>query len=534
VSDPVRVAPVGDSAVSLELGDAIEPALAARVRSLDQDLRERPFPGFRESVPSYRALLVVYDPRQRGFGEVRAELLRRAQAPARPASLGRLHQVPTRYGGEAGCDLPALARARGLSQAQAVALHTGSEYTALMVGFLPGFAYLGLLPETLDTPRLATPRTRVPAGAVAVAGRQTGIYPTASPGGWNLIGRTTLRLFDPARDPPALILPGDRVRFVATDALPEPAPGPPIVEPGGNAALEVLDPGLLTTIQDEGRRGFRRMGVSWAGPLDARAHEAARRGVGNPEGAAGLECTVAGPTLRVLAPVRFAVAGADLGAVLQRADLGAWPVPLGVPVLARPGNVLAFTERRAGCRASVAFAGGIDVPQVLGSRATDLAGGFGGLGGRALRSGDRLSLGPAGGVPREQPRLASPATTVTLRVVLGPQEDHFPESALACFLSEVFRLAPASDRVGCRLTGATLAHRGLAEIVTDGLVPGVVQVPPDGQPIVALAEGPTTGGYPKIATVVSADLPLLAQLLPGEGRVRFAALSVEEAQRALR
>jgi len=123
---------------------------------------------------------------------------------------------------------------------------------------------------------------------------------------------------------------------------------------------------------------------------------------------------------------------------------------------------------------------------------------------------------------------------VTVRVILGPQDDHFGPEALAAFLGEACTLAAESDRVGCRLHGPRLAHRGAAEIVTDGMVPGCVQVPPDGRPIVMMAGGPTTGGYPKIATVVSADLPALAQLLPGEGRVRFRAVSVEEAQEAMR
>jgi KipI family sensor histidine kinase inhibitor len=555
-----RFLAVGDAALSAEFGDSIDPALNARVRGLDRALQDHPFPGFRESLPTYRSLLVLYDPRAARFAEAAAALRTLAEAGAAGEPAGRLVIVPARYGGEDGPDLPEVARAHQLTEAEAVTIHASVEYTAFMVGFIAGFAYLGPLPAPLEMPRRATPRVRVPAGSVAVAGRQTGIYPVALPGGWNLIGRASIRLFDPLGDPPCLIQAGDRVRFVPVDELPPPEPPRPSPPRTLPPAVEVLEAGLLTTVQDEGRPGWRHAGVSGSGAMDSPALRAANQRVGNPPGAAGLECTVAGPDLRFLVTTHFAVTGGDLSPVLQRDDLGAWPVPPDAPVLARAGNVLSFGGRRAGCRAYVGLAGGIDVPVMLGSRSTDLAAGFGGIDGRALRAGDLLCLvrqgtGGSGGTGESPPleeraRMAARlhyveprqrdlamlgphsarVEDVTVRVVLGPQDDHFPSHALTALLGEAYALAPESDRVGCRLRGPRLEHRGAAEIVTDGMVPGCIQVPPDGQPIVMMAGGPTTGGYPKIATVVSADLPALAQLLPGEGRVRFRAVSVEEAQ----
>ena len=237
-----------------------------------------------------------------------------------------------------------------------------------------------------------------------------------------------------------------------------------------------------------------------------------------------------GPSLRFLAPLRFAVAGADLGAVLERADLGLGRSRSGASVLARPGNVLRFTGRRSGCRAYVALRGGIDVPAVLGSRSTDLQSAFGGFAGRALAAGDRLAVSRRAGegaLARESPP-ERPAASATVRVVLGPQADHFDAEAVASLLAGPWRVGATSDRVGCRLEGEPLRHVGPAEILSDGMVPGSIQVPPDGRPIVMMADGPTTGGYPKIATVVTADLPLLAQLVPGEGEVRFEAVRIED------
>ena len=522
--------PLGNAGWSVELGDTLDFETNARVRALDRELAERPFPGFVEAVPTLRSLLVVYDEGSARPAAVGRELaLRLGGLESAPPAPGRLHEVPTLYGGDAGPDLSPLARARGRNERELVRLHASSEYTAFMLGFKPGFAYLGLVPAELECARHATPRVRVPAGSVGLAGRQTGIYPVTSPGGWQLVGRTSRRLFDAFREEPALVSPGDRVRFIPVAELPEPESPSPHPHAKATPVVLVREPGLLTSVQDAGRSGRRRLGVSGAGPLDVPGHAAANRAVGNGAQAAALECTLSGPTLEFLAPVRFAVTGADLGAVLERADLGAWPVPRAVAVLARPGNVLRFAGRRSGCRAYIALQGGIDVPAVLGARATDLQSGFGGLLGRALRAGDRLGVAQANapGTPVESVA-GSHATCVTVRVVLGPQADYFAASTIARFLSSSFRLGVTSDRVGCRLEGDPLPQLGPAEILSDGMVPGSIQVPPDGQPIVMLHDGPTTGGYPKIATVLTADLPLLAQLVPGEGELRFEAVRLED------
>jgi KipI family sensor histidine kinase inhibitor len=514
-----RFLPVGDAALALELGDRIDPDLAARVRGLDAALRERPFPGLVECVPTQRSLLVLFDPQRTQPSAVSQALRERLAHPGRlPAP--RHHVVPVAYGGAHGIDLETVAASLGLASDAVVTRHLASEYAVQMLGFAPGFAYLGPLDPGLELPRRATPRERVPAGSVAIAARQTAIYPGASAGGWHLIGRTSATLFDPAADPPALLAPGDRVRFVAAGALgrdaPEPSP-PRAARP----ALEVIEPGLLTTVQDAGRFGFRRYGVSGSGAADRGALARANAALGNAPGEAALECTLSGPSLRFLEPAWFAIAGADLGASLERGDLGAWAMPLGTPVRARRGNVLRFAGPRHGCRAIVAFAGGIDVPLVLGSRSTDRLGAFGGFAGRPLRAGDVLGLG----APREVAGQAVPeppleADELVVRAVPGPQDDHFDPTALARLAATAWEVLPGSDRAALRLAGPRLAHAGPGEIASDGMLPGCIQVPPDGQPILMLRDAPTTGGYPKIATVVVADLDRLAQLVPGRGRVR--------------
>lgn len=527
------IRPVGDTALTVELGDTIDPVLNARVRSLDARLQADPPPGLVEAVPTFRSLLVLYDPERASFADMADAVSRRMPALSEvPEPCGRRHVFPARYGGEDGPDLAAVASRCGLSEAEVIDLHTGRDHVAFMLGFTPGFAYLGLTHEALDMPRLATPRLRIPAGSVGVAGRQTAIYPSASPGGWNLIGRTAARPFDPHREPPALILPGDAVRFAAVDQLDD-VRSPALAAPTpGRPAIRVIEGGLLSTVQDVRRTGLRRFGVSGGGAADAGSLARANAAVGNAADAAGIECTVVGPALEFLAAAHFAIAGADLGAVLERADLGAWPVPPESAVRARPGNVLRFEGRVSRCRAYVAVAGGIDVPAVRGSRSTDMAAGIGGVGGRALRAGDVLGVGAARVVPPPgaAPVAPAPSELVTARVVMGPQDHLFSAEARERFLSEIWTAAAGSDRVGCRLDGPAVRPEGPAEIVSDGMVPGCVQVAPDGKPMVMLADGPTTGGYPKIATVIAADVGRIAQLLPGEGRLRFTAVTVDGAR----
>jgi KipI family sensor histidine kinase inhibitor len=215
MSPAPRFLVAGDRALVVEYGDAIDPDINARVRGLAVLLEQAALDGVIELVPTYRSLMIHYDQRR-----LAADALERhvREADSRLGSVTlpppRIVEVPTVYGGEAGPDLDDVAARAGLSTDQVVALHAGTDYLVYMMGFMPGFPYLGGMSARIATPRLGTPRTVVPAGSVGIAGAQTGIYPTESPGGWRLIGRTTLRLFDVARVPPALVEAGDRVRFV--------------------------------------------------------------------------------------------------------------------------------------------------------------------------------------------------------------------------------------------------------------------------------------------------------------------------------
>lgn len=296
--------------------------------------------------------------------------------------------------------------------------------------------------------------------------------------------------------------------------------------------LTVIEPGALTTVQDLGRPGWARYGIPPSGPMDRAAFAAANALVGNPPDAAALEITLTGPTLHVAREALVAVCGASFE---LRADRMA--VPMWHAVYLRAGTYLRFGRRRSGARAILAIAGGLTVPAFLDSRSTYLAGAFGGYEGRALRTGDRLPVGAhphrqlwaaAGGAwPAERRTYAT--GTVMARVVLGPQVERLTPEATERFLNVPFTIAPASDRMGIRTDGPALATRDGANMISDGIVTGCVQVPPDGHPIIMMVDHQTTGGYPKIATVIRADLPLLAQCLPGD-TLRFTAVTPAEAR----
>ncbi|MGQ4513463.1 5-oxoprolinase/urea amidolyase family protein [Streptomyces sp. DW26H14] len=278
---------------------------------------------------------------------------------------------------------------------------------------------------------------------------------------------------------------------------------------GAAGGLTVVRAGALTTVQDLGRPGHAHLGVPHAGALDAPAARLANRTVGNDDRAAVLETTVTGCALRPGRPVTAAVAGAP-GPVL----VDGRPVAWGAPVLVPAGSLLDVRPAAAGVRAYVAFGGGLAVDPVLGSRSADL---LSGIGPAPLRDGDVLPLGaPSGpGVPVDAMPWPAPPAELVLRVRLGPRADWFTEAGLRTLATGAFRVSSASNRIGLRTEGPSLERARDGELASEGMVTGAVQVPPDGRPVVFLADHPTTGGYPVIAVVRAADLAAAAQAVPG-------------------
>ncbi|MEN9637931.1 MAG: hypothetical protein RL077_6335 [Verrucomicrobiota bacterium] len=542
----MTITPLGDSAVVMRLSGCEDATLAARAQALAREIAEPPLPGVVDVVAALGGVAVFFDlTRMLAWSVLENSLRARAARVVGGMPLGepRLVEIPVCYGGAYGPDLEGVAAHTRQSLDDVAARHQQGDYWVQAIGFSPGFPYLAGLPEDLATPRRATPRARVPAGAVGIGGAQTGVYPFATPGGWNIIGRTPLQLFSMNRAEPALLRAGDRVRFYAMSAgeFAERASENKVTGesevrgeqmgsgPRGSVAevpgpwLEVVRPGLATTVQDGGRYGHRARGVPVGGAVDGLAWRLANLLVGNSEEAAGLEFTLVGPELRFSEDSVVALTGAEF------AGLPRWR-----PLMIKAGTVLKLGPARSGCRGYLAVAGGLAVPPVLGSRSTWGWGeeGAGPRGG--VRAGDVLAIARVSRKMQacwrmDERILPAYSEEPVVRVIRGAQAgDYFEE-----WLARGYTVSACSDRMGVRLLGEPLRRidaLGGGDFLSQPVVPGTIQVPPDGRPIVMLADAQTMGGYPQVAHVISVDLPLMAQLRP-QGIVRFVEVALEEARR---
>ncbi|WP_102261506.1 5-oxoprolinase subunit C family protein [Mesobacillus jeotgali] len=294
--------------------------------------------------------------------------------------------------------------------------------------------------------------------------------------------------------------------------------------------LKVLKPGLQTTVQDLGRTGYQQYGISPSGALDSYSLQMANLLVGNPLYEAGLEVTMMGPSLGALKDVSMAICGGNLQPMVNKKKVSMWK-----SFVFRKGDILSFGKVESGARAYIGFAGGIDVPLVLGSKSTFINGTMGGFNGRALDAGDIVQGMPFVRKNRFLHKDFIPEyhAQIEIRVILGPHLEKFHPDAIKRFLSNEYTISPQSNRMGYRLAGPELNHIDGADIISDAIPAGGIQVPSNGQPIILLAERQTTGGYARIATVISVDLPLLAQAMPGT-KIRFAGITIEEAQELYR
>jgi KipI family sensor histidine kinase inhibitor len=537
----IRSRPAGDAAVLFDTSDP--PAwLAAAINAAE-------LPGVLDVVPGARTVLVIAEPGSIPMGEL-AQAVARLPVAEPPGAETGLVEIPVSYDGP---DLADVAELAGMTVEDVIAAHSGGLYTVGWLGFAPGFGYLTGLDQRLSgVPRLDTPRVSVPAGSVAIAAGLAAVYPSVSPGGWRLLGRTAVRTWDVDHEPAALFSPGTKVRFIAEQSAvtalvrdrpaqtgPEPRPAP---EPTAGPRIEVVRPGPFATVQDLGRRGAA-VGVPPSGAADSASLIWANRLVGNPDGAAGIELTLGRAVLRCFGDLRLAVTGAPAAVTLavepdqsrqppssslpspspspSPSPRGTLAVEFGASVRVPDGGLVSIGAPTAGLRTYLAVAGGLATPAVLGSRSADV---LSGLGGGALRTGNMLAVGSE---RRQDSAPPPPRSTIPprgdvarLRIIGGPRLDWFGADALDLLCGSIYTVSPASNRTGLRLSGPPLPRLTGRELPSEGMVTGSIEVPPDGQPILLLADHPTVGGYPVVAVVTTADAGLAAQLRPGD-KVRF-------------
>ena len=510
-----RFLPVGPRTLLVELPD-----LDATLALLDALVAE-PLPEVLEVIPAARTLMVRSTPARPADGRLAAAIAARMPAAARRReATAEVVELPVVYDGE---DLAEVAAHLGLAVGEVLAAHAAATWQVAFCGFAPGFAYMTGDDPRFDLPRRASPRARIPAGAVALAGRFCGVYPQSSPGGWQLIGTTSARMWDLSRDPPALLRPGMRVRFVERRGAVHAAAAPASPAASPAEGLRVIATVFPILVQDAGRPGQAAQGISASGAMDLPSLRRANRRAGNPPDAPALEITLGPVRLAVDAPATLVLDGAADRAEIEQSDARV-PVDPSRPFALDPGEVLAIPSPARGMRSYLARRGGFDVPRLLGSAATDTLAGIGPapLGAGAAVGFAREAASAVDPNPAEALRLPAPGETVLLPVTLGPRTDWFEDEVVARFLGQVWEVTPQSSRVGLRLSGEPLQRADARELPSEGTERGAVQVPHSGQPVLFLADHPLTGGYPVIATLLPEALPLAAQLPPG-ARIRFTA-----------
>lgn len=517
---PMRFLPVSDQSLLVELQDLAHSLdlLAALQAALPV--------GVQELVPAARTILIQFDRWQTSA----PQLVRHIQGlnlARQGLAEGQRVEIPVHYDGE---DLADVAQILGIDVPALIALHTSQDYSVAFCGFAPGFAYLTGGNPRLNVPRRSSPRTKVPAGSVALAGTFSAVYPNDTPGGWQLLGRTEVPMWDLQRDPPALLQPGMRVRFVDQSSLPAGLQTikknvSPAADQGALAthqsiaSMHVLAPGLQTLVQDRGRLGQAGQGVSASGALDQGAMHRANRLLGNDANLPVLESVAGGLTLQSVGNIVVAITGATGTVTITASNGTQWQAARNQALALNDGDTLKLGEPATGLRSYVAVRGGWLAEQALGSSSTDT---LARIGPPALAAGQRLGVGSAqsalsvGSADIAPPPSPQAGDTVVLDVVMGPRTDWFTADAIARFAAQRWQVTPQSNRVGLRLAGDVALARSVAqELPSEGTAVGAIQVPASGQPVLFLADHPLTGGYPVVACVASHHLDLAGQVPVG-------------------
>ncbi|MDK4730619.1 urea amidolyase family protein [Rhizobium phaseoli] len=519
MSENIRFLPSGSSSLLVEL-DGLQETL-----SLLDALRAQLPEGVRDIIPAARTIMVDYDPAIVSRHAL-IHLISSLDLSSQAVRHGETFEIPVNYDGE---DLPDVAALLGCTQAEIIRRHTEATFIVAFVGFAPGFAYMTCDDPIFNVPRRTTPRVRIPAGSVALAGRFGGVYPSDSPGGWQLIGRTPLEMWDLSRERAALLTPGDRVRFVDlaqidTSEAPKFAKSLPKKRPPAKGGIRVIRADRPALYQDLGRSGRSGQGVSTSGAMDRESLRRANLAVGNAQTEGAIEIAFGCFELRADRPITVAVTGATCPLTIRTPSGRQLGAAHGEAIALDEGDelVLGFPDR--GSRSYLALRGGFAVDAVLGSVSVDT---LAKIGPDPIAEGDFLVPAgrPAnavcfGGPP---PRLPDDKLPVTLDVILGPRADWFTPNGVDTFLGQEWVVTPESSRVGIRLAGArTIERKDDAELPSEATVLGAIQVPHSGQPVLFAADHPLTGGYPVIAVVAAHHLDLAGQL-PIGARVRFKA-----------
>ncbi len=502
--------------------------------ALNEALLQNGFEGFIETVPAYTTATVYYNPaiiykkiKSSPFCFVKKYIENLAEGISLPdKSKAETITIPVCYEDEFAPDISFIAKEKNISKEEVIGMHSSALYKVYMIGFSPGFPYMGIVNDAIAVPRKNTPRPMVEAGSVGIAGKQTGIYSFNTPGGWQIIGKTPLQLFDTGKEKPSLLKPGDTVQFLPisseefykekklTSAKNDELKNTD--ETAGEIKAIIKKPGIATTIQDAGRFGFQSSGVVTGGAMDLFAYRTANLLVGNDNDAAAIEIIFGNTEIVFEQDALIAACGRGANLFINGEAAPAWKT-----IAVKKGLLLFFKNNNEGARMYLSVAGGWYVKKIMNSSSTYLSAGLGGYNGRALQQGDVLKAGNKLSAINQnifssfsQDKNFTVASwgiqapdffdynVKTIRVIKAPEQDWFDESSLQNFYSSAFIISNAADRMGYRLSGGAMIKKEPKELLSTAVTKGTIQVTPDGNMILLMSDSQTTGGYPRIAQVI--------------------------------
>jgi len=549
----IGIQDLGDAALLVDFQNYPEPL--SKIHQLSELLFSSSPAWLLDLIPGIDSLLVALkfsdyhyrDTRALAKAEVEVLLNKLLGERQRETKSEVVHRIRVCYDPELAPDLLASAEKCKLSVREFINRHKNSEIRVDILGFMPGFSYCSGLDPRLKLPRLESPRTSVPAGSVAIAELQTAIYPQPTPGGWNIIGRSPDVLFDPSKSRPSLLMAGEYVEFIEINLAEfrkieaqnlTKAATRVSKSKSASHAIEVISPGLQTTIQGLPRHGFAHLALSAGGPMDQEGARLANTLLGNPDDAAGLEIAGAGAKLLFNEDTWVAWVGARC-----LSQINGDAIPGNRPVLVPKGAILSFGPMIQGYRIFLALSGGIDSEFILDGRGSHLSAG---IGEKALQKGDIVYLyrpqeacqkpfikklsdakisypkwsiaSPA--LPGKKLELIKVLPSIHLNMLSSTEQD--------ALWKTVWTISSQSNRMGMRLESDFKISSSITGIASQGIWFGTVQLPPSGQPILMMAEHQTTGGYPRLMEIVSSERSKLAQLRPGD-KIQFLPITLDEA-----